>query len=42
VQQTIASDPLEPVTETPEEVCQRQLGQSDRNAVPTSRMVRPH
>ena len=42
VQQTIASDPLEPVLETPEEVCQRQLGQSDRNAVPTSRMVRPH
>lgn len=42
VQQTISSDPLEPVLETPEEVCQRQLGQSDRNAVPTSRMVRPH
>ena len=42
VQQTYASDPLEPETETPEEVCQRQLGQADRGAVPTSRLVRPH
>ena len=42
VQQTYASDPLEPETETPEEVCQRQLGQENRNAVPTSRLVRPH
>ena len=42
VQQTYASDPLEPETETPEEVCRRQLGQADRNAVPTSRLVRPH
>lgn len=42
VQQTISSDPLEPVLETPEEVCRRQLGQADRNAVPTSRLVRPH
>lgn len=42
VQQTYASDPLEPETETPEEVCRRQLGQADRSAVPTSRLVRPH
>ncbi len=42
VQQTYASDPLEPETETPEEVCQRQLGQANRTAVPTSRLVRPH
>jgi len=42
VQQTYASDPLEPETETPEEVCQRQLGQANRNSVPTSRLVRPH
>ncbi len=42
VQQTYASDPLEPETETPEEVCQHQLGQANRNAVPTSRLVQPH
>jgi hypothetical protein len=42
VQQTISSDPTEPVLESPEEVCRRQLGQASRFAVPTSRMLRPH
>jgi hypothetical protein len=42
VQQTYASDPTEPVLDTPEEVCRRQLGQTNRTAVPTSRLVRPH
>lgn len=41
VQQTYASDPTEPVLDTPEDVCRRQLGQASRTAVPASRMVRP-
>ena len=40
VQQTYAADPLEPETDTPEDVCRRQLGQANRVAVPTSRLVR--
>jgi hypothetical protein len=40
VQQTYAADPLEPETETPEDICRRQLGQANRTAVPTSRLVR--
>jgi hypothetical protein len=42
VQQTISSDPTEPVLESPEDVCRRQLGQASRYAVPTSRMIQPH
>ncbi|MBS0385491.1 MAG: hypothetical protein JSS00_09090 [Proteobacteria bacterium] len=42
VQQTYQADPTEPVLETPEDVCRRQLGQASRTAVPTSRLVRPH
>jgi hypothetical protein len=42
VQQTYESDPTEPVLETPEEVCRRQLGQANRTAVPAARLVRPH
>ena len=42
VQQTYESDPTEPVLDTPEDVCRRQLGQASRTAVPTSRLVRPH
>lgn len=41
VQQTYASDPNEPVLDTPEEVCRRQLGQANRTAVPAARLVRP-
>jgi hypothetical protein len=39
VQQTYASDPLEPETETPEDICRRQLGQASRFAVPSSRLA---
>jgi hypothetical protein len=42
VQQTYESDPTEPVLDTPEEVCRRQLGQASRTAVPAARLVRPH
>jgi len=42
VQQTYESDPTEPVLDTPEEVCRRQLGQANRTAVPAARLVRPH
>ncbi|MBI3439023.1 MAG: hypothetical protein HY054_10345 [Proteobacteria bacterium] len=42
VQQTYASDPNEPVLETPEDVCRRQLGQASRTAIPAARLVRPH
>ena len=40
VQQTYAADPFEPETESPEDVCRRQLGQASRTAMPTSRAVR--
>ncbi|MFZ2029478.1 MAG: hypothetical protein WAU68_04150 [Vitreimonas sp.] len=41
VQQTYSSDPLEPETDSPEEICRRQLGQASRTAVPAARLVRP-
>jgi hypothetical protein len=41
VQQTYQADPTEPELETPEDVCRRQLGMTNRFAVPTSRLARP-
>jgi hypothetical protein len=40
VQQTYESDPTEPVLDSPEEICRRQLGQANRTAVPAARQVR--
>jgi hypothetical protein len=42
VQATYQGDPMEPETETPEDVCAHQLGMSNRDAVPASRLINPH
>jgi len=39
--QNVQSDPLRPITDTPEDICRQRLGMNDRTSVPDSRKPHP-